>query len=788
MKKKAVQRFLCLALIAVMLLTAIPLSAIAAQVSSDPVLATIRPGEILEFRNTGNRNVTLRFEGDSSTAIDFSRYGRNGDGYLGGAAELNSRPRNNTVPAGGMLVAEHRGGGNITVRGDGEHIRITRLQTPALYTRVMWLGSEEEFLQGGPGRHTITWRQGYGAGGIRWSVIRPDGTTGASTGADHGGGINTLPGTQITLRGVNRSNSRLGWWTNVWGSFTAFSGQPYRLTIDGQRSFPPGVEENVPPPLPTAQLNEIAGFSFDAREMFNMLLRTRNTRYERPFAEYSHAVNRVDGRQSNNNARMVDAYHRALIAMLNGEENTHGEAIANMGAHAIRRGASFTGAVVGGAVGAFFFNAPGAAGGKYVGGQVGGAIGRFITGPPSIPVLSRELVHAGDDVTLLFALFNNTTDPNLRAAIVLVLQDPHYRGAVYRIVAEMLHAFGVHEVHSPAHAMSMFGALGEIEGFEIFGTISSIYTLGSMVVTDRRQTSDAADRVFALQGIRAAAWGAYSEIVSAGWRNNEFTEENLLKARHLFMFMSYLSHEQVGWSNHVQRAFLGNPGHRDHDARLDRESREMGTMPTPMWYPYSFSSRLPTRNQELMNNLTRIEGATVASHNPSAWARTYVREAIAHGIVPQNLQSHYTRNTTRAEFAALAVAFYEAQHGLITGRSTFVDTNDVNVQKAAYIGVVEGVGNNRFAPNNPLTREQAAVMLSRLANVMEQPLPSQPVDFVDSAAMSSWSVMAIGQMQATGIMGGVGNNRFSPGGAYTREQSIVTMMRLLDFGGANRPS
>ncbi|HHV99215.1 MAG TPA: S-layer homology domain-containing protein [Clostridiaceae bacterium] len=29
-----------------------------------------------------------------------------------------------------------------------------------------------------------------------------------------------------------------------------------------------------------------------------------------------------------------------------------------------------------------------------------------------------------------------------------------------------------------------------------------------------------------------------------------------------------------------------------------------------------------------------------------------------------------------------------------------------------------------------------------------------------------------------GLMGGVGNNRFSPHGNFTREQSIVTMLRL----------
>jgi hypothetical protein len=136
---------------------------------------------------------------------------------------------------------------------------------------------------------------------------------------------------------------------------------------------------------------------------------------------------------------------------------------------------------------------------------------------------------------------------------------------------------------------------------------------------------------------------------------------------------------------------------------------------------------------------------------------------------------------TRAEFAALAVALYENIKGEITGRSTFVDTDDINVEKAAYIGVVTGVGNNMFAPDNQLTREQAAVMLARLANAIGQPLPIQASTFADNAQISSWAIEGVGQMQAAGIMGGIGNNRFAPSDPYTREQSIVTIMRLFDI-------
>jgi len=167
---------------------------------------------------------------------------------------------------------------------------------------------------------------------------------------------------------------------------------------------------------------------------------------------------------------------------------------------------------------------------------------------------------------------------------------------------------------------------------------------------------------------------------------------------------------------------------------------------------------------------------------PSSWAVEPVNAAIAAGLVPQSLQSQYTQAATRAEFTALAVALYETVTGReIAGRMHFNDTNDINVQKMGYLGIVAGVGDGNFAPNSTLTREQAAVMLARLADVIGQPLPSSAPTFADNAQISSWAVDGVGQMQASGIMGGVGNNQFSPSGSYTREQSIVTMMRLFDI-------
>jgi len=117
------------------------------------------------------------------------------------------------------------------------------------------------------------------------------------------------------------------------------------------------------------------------------------------------------------------------------------------------------------------------------------------------------------------------------------------------------------------------------------------------------------------------------------------------------------------------------------------------------------------------------------------------------------------------------------------GRIEFSDTDDVNVQKMAYVGVVSGVGEGMFDPHGTLTREQAAAILSRLSDALGQPFPAQAPTFADNDDASPWAVSSIGRVQAAGVMGGTGGNNFSPSSPYTIEQSIVTLYRLFGMLG-----
>lgn len=207
-------------------------------------------------------------------------------------------------------------------------------------------------------------------------------------------------------------------------------------------------------------------------------------------------------------------------------------------------------------------------------------------------------------------------------------------------------------------------------------------------------------------------------------------------------------------------------------------------LPHADWYArlqaMSCNGKVTCELGDTLNNTMATLAQYVEKYNtPSPWAAAAVQEGIDRGIVPEQLQKSYTTPITRAEFCALACAFYEDVLGEeIIARMQFVDTNDECVEKMGGLGVIQGVGNGYFSPDSPLTREAAAVILNNLSHVMGKDLPASEPDFADSDSISSWARGQVGAMQVAGIMSGVDGGRFAPHDPYTREQSIVTIFRI----------
>lgn len=104
------------------------------------------------------------------------------------------------------------------------------------------------------------------------------------------------------------------------------------------------------------------------------------------------------------------------------------------------------------------------------------------------------------------------------------------------------------------------------------------------------------------------------------------------------------------------------------------------------------------------------------------WFYTAVETARANGAFASTSGAfHPTDNITREEMAVMLIRSldYASLAGTAGGYScpfTDVTTNKGFITLAYDLGIVDGVGNNKFAPDSTATREQAAAMLVRLYN------------------------------------------------------------------------
>lgn len=200
-----------------------------------------------------------------------------------------------------------------------------------------------------------------------------------------------------------------------------------------------------------------------------------------------------------------------------------------------------------------------------------------------------------------------------------------------------------------------------------------------------------------------------------------------------------------------------------------------------------------TKYYDLYGNQYKTKAEAIAAAKtkgaPSSWAEESIEKAIAAGIVPEEIQSQYIRKITRQEFCKLVVMTYMAKTNYVLendAENPFIDVNDDYVTAAYNLKIVAGIGEGIFAPENSITRQEAAVMLNNLAKLLNVKGTEKTVKFTDESYFATWARDAIYSVAAmksndTYVMAGTGDGKFSPWMNYTREQAVATMYRLYNI-------
>lgn len=193
---------------------------------------------------------------------------------------------------------------------------------------------------------------------------------------------------------------------------------------------------------------------------------------------------------------------------------------------------------------------------------------------------------------------------------------------------------------------------------------------------------------------------------------------------------------------------------------------------------YDFASEV-TKSFTLYAKWIEVEATDIAK-NPfidvkdTDWFSGAVEFVYEKGIAKGVSDTEYAPQgkVTRAQFITMLCRAYEIEE--MTG-DNFVDCGDTwytgYLAAAKQLGISNGIGDNKFAPEKEITREEMVALiynyLKATGKVTEE---TAELTFIDSDTVSEWAKAAVTYAAKNGIVNGKDNNMFDPQGTATRAE------------------
>lgn len=171
------------------------------------------------------------------------------------------------------------------------------------------------------------------------------------------------------------------------------------------------------------------------------------------------------------------------------------------------------------------------------------------------------------------------------------------------------------------------------------------------------------------------------------------------------------------------------------------------------------------------------------------WAKADIEFVAARGLLAGMGNSQFSPD------AAMTRGMFVTALGRLAGISpdsyktrSFTDIT-ANAYYASYAewavqnGIVQGTGDGVFSPDEPVTREQMAVMMAGYAGQMGYSIPAPLAEaaFTDNASISAWAAKEVKAMQRAGIIKGKDAGRFAPQEGATRAEVSAVLHRFVEI-------
>ena len=165
------------------------------------------------------------------------------------------------------------------------------------------------------------------------------------------------------------------------------------------------------------------------------------------------------------------------------------------------------------------------------------------------------------------------------------------------------------------------------------------------------------------------------------------------------------------------------------------------------------------------------------------WANTMIQELFEEGVIKGYSDGSFRPDQTisRAEFVALINQYFK-----IENESQSISYSDVkdedwyikHISTAVSTGYVLGYDDGTFRPNDPITRQEAALIIARLANLQSSTEISTSNGFSDAANISNWALNAINSLLENAIMSGYPDGSLKPTQFITRAEAVALLCKV----------
>ncbi|MDD6483080.1 MAG: S-layer homology domain-containing protein [Clostridiales bacterium] len=179
---------------------------------------------------------------------------------------------------------------------------------------------------------------------------------------------------------------------------------------------------------------------------------------------------------------------------------------------------------------------------------------------------------------------------------------------------------------------------------------------------------------------------------------------------------------------------------------------------------------------------------TVFSDVPSShWAYSSVQALYVLNIIDGISEGVFGAEVpvTREQFVKILMGAL-SQSPVEEAKNKFEDVSEGEwyepyVSTAAYLGIVEGIEDNKFGVGAKITRQDMAVLIARALRKMGASVPDRTGKFEDDGDISDYAKKSVYGLYALGLISGMDDGSFRPKDSATRAQSAKLLYDVYSY-------